>query len=235
MEVYLIRHGQSVNNALGSPAGRSHDPELTEIGFRQAEILAAHLADGECPESKWSGPRGGGYQLDRLYCSAMQRALQTAQPVGKMLGLQPEVWVDIHEQGGIYLDGDNSQRVGYPGLTRSQILEQFPDYVLPDEVTDSGWWNRGFETVAAATGRATAVAAALIERAKTSDERIGLISHGMFTNLLIKALLNQLPSPASYFYHYNTAISRIDIRDDGYIVLHYLNRINHLPVDLITY
>ncbi|HLV36213.1 MAG TPA: histidine phosphatase family protein, partial [Spirillospora sp.] len=60
MEVYLIRHGQSVNNALGSPAGRSHDPELTEIGFRQAEILAAHLADGECPESKWSGPRGGG-------------------------------------------------------------------------------------------------------------------------------------------------------------------------------
>ena len=44
MELFLIRHGQSANNALGDVKGRDKDPELTELGEKQAECLAASPA-----------------------------------------------------------------------------------------------------------------------------------------------------------------------------------------------
>jgi broad specificity phosphatase PhoE len=233
MELYLIRHGQSTNNALGTPQGRSKDPGLTALGFRQADAVAAHLADGVCPDCLWE--QRSGYNLDRLYCSAMYRAMLTARPIGQALGLNPEVLDDIHEQGGIYLDEREGQRVGYPGMTRSAILAEFPGYVLPDTVTENGWWNRDYESVAAATGRAINVAERLIREGKTSSARIALVTHNFFANLLIKALFNQLPGLSMFYYHYNTAITRIDINPDGFLGLRYLNRTNHLTADLITF
>ncbi|HLV33825.1 MAG TPA: histidine phosphatase family protein [Spirillospora sp.] len=234
MELYIIRHGQSTNNALRSAVGRVQDAPLTEIGHRQAEALAQHLAAGPYPESEWE--RRAGYEFDHLYCSAMQRALQTAEPVGKALGLKPEVWVEVHEQGGIYLDSDDGRYIGFPGMTRAEISERFPDYVLPESVTESGWWNnKTYEDVGAAAGRAIAVAEILIERSQQGDERIALISHGMFVNLLIKALLNQLPSATTYYHHYNTGISRIDINPHAPLILRYLNRTAHLTPDLLTH
>jgi broad specificity phosphatase PhoE len=233
MELYLIRHGQSTNNALGTPTGRVQDPPLTDIGERQAEALAEHLVGGPYPESEWESRTG--YEFDKLYCSAMQRALQTAAPVSKALGLQPEVWVDVHEQGGIYLEGEDGQSVGFPGMTRAEISARFPDYVLPDAVTESGWWNKTYEHIGAASGRAIAVAEILIERSKEGDERIALVSHGMFVSLLIKALLNQLPSANTYYHHYNTGISRIDIRPGAPLILRYFNRTAHLTPDLLTH
>ena len=51
------------------------------------------------------------------------------------------MWLDIHDHGGIFLNNGPEQGItGYPGKTRPEILEQFPDYILPDEVTDEGWW-----------------------------------------------------------------------------------------------
>ncbi len=234
MELYIIRHGQSTNNALRSAVGRVHDAPLTEIGVRQAEALAAHLAGGPYPESLWESRAG--YDFDHLYCSAMQRALQTAAPVSKALGLKPEVWVEVHEQGGIYLDSDDGQYVGYPGMTRAEIMERFPDYVLPETVTESGWWSdKTYENIGTASGRAIAVAEILIARSKQGDERIALISHGFFVSLLIKALLNQLPSATTYYHHYNTGISRIDIQPDAPLILRYLNRTHHLTPELLTH
>ena len=49
MQLYLIRHGQSTNNARWEAQEnydtyRSSDPTLTEKGVRQAELLAEFLA-----------------------------------------------------------------------------------------------------------------------------------------------------------------------------------------------
>lgn len=233
MELYLIRHGQSTNNALGTEIGRTHDPLLTDTGQRQAEALAAHLSDQGHPEADHE--QRSGYNLDHVYCSAMQRALQTAQPVARTLGLKPQVWVEIHEHGGLYLDGDDGQPIGHPGLTRSEILANFPDYVLPETLTDEGWWAGSLETMGAAIGRAISVTEILMERSKKSNERIALISHGLFINLLIKSLFNQLPTSGVYYHHYNTGITRIDIRPDGFVIMRYLNRITHLTPDLVTH
>ncbi|MCB0156119.1 MAG: histidine phosphatase family protein [Anaerolineae bacterium] len=241
MELYIIRHAQSYNNALTDQRDRVCDPPLTELAHRQAQLVAEHLAGGidfasvrgETDEDTESRVRQG-YGLTRLYCSAMWRALQTAEPIGRALGITPEVWLDIHEHGGIFLDHhDGRGPIGYPGKTRAEILERFPDYRLPDEITAEGWWHKGYEDWPECHGRAIRVARRLFEWAD-SDERIGLVTHGGFVDALLKALLSQLPSPRFFYHHNNTAITRIDFREDGRLGLRFLNRVDHLPPELIT-
>jgi broad specificity phosphatase PhoE len=241
MKLYIIRHAQSINNALANQMDRVCDPSLTELGYRQAEIVAQHLVNGIDPEyrlgaseEETSVRNRHDYNLTRLYCSAMYRALLTARPIGQALGLTPEVWVDIHEAGGMFLDHhDGRGKIGYPGQTRSKIVTEFPDYILPAEITAAGWWNKDFEERPACHGRAVKVATQLRQRA-ASDENIAMVSHGGFIDSLIKALLNQLPYPQIFYHHYNTAITRIDFRADDTLDFRHINRFDHLPWELIS-
>jgi 2,3-bisphosphoglycerate-dependent phosphoglycerate mutase len=244
MRLYLIRHGQSVNNALaedGRDIERHYDPDLTDIGHQQAQHVAQFLAKAMDMPGKYAER----FQLSHLYCSPMTRALQTCQPISETLGIKPEVWVDIHEVGGLFLADEEGQSRGFPGLTTTQMSEKFPGYVLPETITDTGWWDitKGLEHPPDFIGRAVRVALAIRERSHT-DERIALVAHAAFLDLLIKALLSQIPThPNELFYtHYNTAISRIDF-GEGYqsatvqdrLRIHYLNRVDHLPENLWTW
>jgi broad specificity phosphatase PhoE len=224
MQLYLIRHGQSTNNTLDDYKDRLCDPPLTELGRQQAERVAGHLADSR-----------GGYGITRLYVSPMWRALQTAQLIGQALGLAVEVWIEVHEAGGVYLDyGEAGGIVAYPGKTRAEMLAEFPDYVLPETVTERGWWRgEGREDWPACQGRAIQVAEQLRQRA-AEDERIAIVSHGGFGNALLKALFDQLPSSHLWYAHGNTGITRIDFFDDGRLGVQFLNRMEHLPPELIS-
>ncbi len=224
MELYIIRHAQSSNNALADPTQRVCDPVLTELGRRQAQVLAHYLAAGNGP----------GRHIDRLYTSPMCRALQTAQPVGRALGLRPEVWIDLHEEGGIYLDdSDGGRPVGYPGKTRPEMLAEFPECVLPEEVTERGWWNRGFEEKEAVGERALRVAAAL-QSWPANPARIAIVTHGAFVDSLLKTFFGQWPGDEIFYYNYNTAISRLDLHGAGRFDVRYLNRVDHLPLALVS-
>ena len=158
MDLYIIRHAQSTNNALPAEVElqeRVCDPLLTELGYRQAEHLAEHLATGRdgWSEAASADPEAGGspsaaaYGITRLVCSPMRRTLLTAQPASRTLGLQPEIWLDIHEHGGIYLDhGEPAGKVGYPGITRPEVHAQFPGYRAAGDADRSGLvarWLRG--------------------------------------------------------------------------------------------
>lgn len=238
MRLYLIRHAELTNNKLATSGGdwrtRSHDPSLTELGFKQAALLADHLAQA----ADHPAHLGGGYDFTHLYCSPMLRTLQTAQPVAKVLGMNPEVWVDIHEVGGIFLEKEAGVVEGFPGLTRTEITAQFEGYVLPDEITEDGWWNveQGRETAAQFLSRALRVTLSLKERTH-NEETIALIVHGAFIDAVLKAFLNQLPShPEQLFYgHYNTGITRIDFNERNgrdHMSIHYMNRVDHIPTDM---
>ena len=243
MKLYIIRHAQSENNALANPWNRVSDPDLTKLGYKQTEVVAEHLANGFDPEYRIGASdedttlrRRQNYNITHLYCSAMYRALLTAQPIGKALGLTPQVWVDIHEHGGIFLHPEPAQPVtGYPGKARSEILKQFPDYILPDEVTEAGWWNPewGKEDWPDCHARASRVAHHLRKRAESSDH-IAIVSHGGFIDVLLKALTYQLPARHIFYHHYNTAISRIDFRPDGTLDIRQLNRYQHLPPEMLS-
>lgn len=243
MKVFIIRHAQSANNLLGETAQyddymarRDPEPPITELGQRQAVLLAEHLAGNNHPERKQE-EQGRGYGLTKLFCSPMLRTLQTALPVSQATGLKPQVWVALHEQGGIFRGNprNGSEVTGFPGLTRRQLVEQFPGYVLPKEIRDDGWWFAGYEDGAGCQQRALQVAETLREWAPDMpDDRIGLISHGTFAENLVSALLGLAPDHRSYFSHYNTAITRIDFLPDGFLIMRYLNRIQHLPLEFIS-
>ena len=83
MHLYLIRHGQSENNALEESL-RVKDPGLTEAGLTQVDYLG-----------KWFSGR----PLDVLITSPFRRALLTTVPIAKATGLTPIVRTAIHEVG----------------------------------------------------------------------------------------------------------------------------------------
>jgi len=236
MDLYIIRHAQSTNNALDAERERVCDPELSELGRQQAELLARHLAGDAEPEferGRLAAPNGAGCGITRLFVSPMRRALQTARPVARALGLTPEVWVDLHEHGGVFLDhGPGVGYVGYPGLSRAEMQAVLPGCVLPDGVTERGWWTGAREDRPGCEARAAKVAAALRQWAAATDERMALISHGDFIDALLRALLQA--GQACYFVHANTAISRLELRPDGRIWVDYLNRTDHLPQGMIS-
>ncbi len=217
------------------------DPPITELGQQQAEILAQHLATGSTQDlfpgavSDTARARERrGYGITSLFCSPMLRSLQTTQPVKEALGLIPKVWIDIHERGGMYLDhGEGRGSVGYPGMTRSEILAKYPDYRLPPGITEEGWWNRDREDHPTASGRAIRVAEDLIAMSDAED-RVAIISHGTFINILFKALLDQLPGNHVYYRHNNTGISRISIQKGSMTEVLWLNRLDHLPSDMVS-
>jgi len=244
MQLYIIRHAESTNNALADQRYRVADPLLTETGLRQAEILAQHLAHGNgrfpnemglrTPSNNPAGASGEGYGITRLYCSPMRRALQTAAPVSRALGLKPEIWIEIHEYGGIWLDhGDAGGIRGYPGITRAEIEAEFPGYEAPEGVTERGWWRWAQEEPEMFLARTGWVIETLHSWA-ARGERVAIITHGAFIDGLLNTLLKVGRVQPVYYHHDNTGITLIDFRRNGKLSIRFLNRLDHLPLDLIT-
>ena len=69
--LYLIRHGQSAGNAEGRFGGHSPTP-LSKLGLEQAQLTAQSLAKEK---------------IDAIYTSDLHRAVQTAEPLAKLLAL----------------------------------------------------------------------------------------------------------------------------------------------------
>jgi 2,3-bisphosphoglycerate-dependent phosphoglycerate mutase len=239
MKLYFLRHAQSVNNALydetGSSYGRSEDPQLTEMGLEQARLLGGYLArqpiltklNGRDPQNL------GGFGITHLYCSLMLRAIQTATSVSQAVGIPAEAWIDIHEEGGIYRDDEETGRpVGMPGATRSWLAEHFPQLILPETVGEEGWWNRGFEHDPDRPVRATRFYLELLARHGGTDDRVAVVSHGGFYTLFMHTILGLPAEERTWFVMNNAAISRVDLGNRNVIV--YMNQTYHLPPELIT-
>lgn len=72
MRLLVIRHGESEADILRVCEGRA-DFGLTERGHRQAEAMGSYV--------------GQNYQIDKIYCSTLKRAVQTAEHLGAKVGL----------------------------------------------------------------------------------------------------------------------------------------------------
>lgn len=246
MELYFIRHGQSQNNANWNNHGyqESPDPALTELGMEQARLLAEFLKKHQSitDDKVWNIQNRYGFGLTHIYTSLMERAVYTAAPIAQALEIPLIAWKNIHEEGGIYGRDKESSATNLPGRSRSFFVENFPTLTLPEELDETGWWNRPFETEEERQPRADQVLAELITRHRDKEgqpeDRVAFVSHGGFFMRLICAIL-KLPwrqaalGMRSWFILNNCSISRFDIRGEE-INLAYLNRTDYLPDHLIT-
>lgn len=242
MRLFIIRHAQAdyrrgIQLDSLPPAERSFltDPELSETGRQQAALLSEHLKPRAMPanETQPAPTKVSGFAISRLYCSPMRRALQTARPVAAALGLPAEIWLDVHEVGGIRYDaGDGRGPQGYAGLSRAEVAAQFPGFVLPADFAEAGWWDRPPEQEEY-VARLRRVARAVRAMARSGEGNIAVITHGTAANCLLHALFGSESYEEFYFCHANTGITSVDFSEDE-TFLRYHNRLDHLPDSLIT-
>jgi glucosyl-3-phosphoglycerate phosphatase len=152
----LLRHGQSWFNLHFSATRRDpgiEDPELTEEGFAQAEAAAVVLA---------------GMEITRIIVSPYTRALQTAEPVRRLLpDVTVEVMHEVRERAAFVCDVGSAPDV---------LAARFPQHEfahLPRQ-----WWHEGREPEEEVIARANAFreVMALREDAATTL----LVSHWAF-------------------------------------------------------
>jgi probable phosphomutase (TIGR03848 family) len=81
-DLYFIRHGTNDHLAKSLLAGRLPNVHLNAEGRAEAERLASSLASAG---------------IQRILSSPLERAIQTAEPTAKRLGLEIEISPEIHE------------------------------------------------------------------------------------------------------------------------------------------
>ena len=213
MELYLIRHAQSANNALPRE-DRVEDPPLTETGRQQCAHLAACI-----PELR----------LTRLVTSPFLRTLETSKIIKDSVGLTVEVRVELHEQGGCVSGHLPGKFVGCPGMTAREIRTQFAGFQIAPNIGDQGWWrSRPFESEVQARRRAGELLDRTISEFAHTAERVAYVMHGDIKRLVLSHLLDEpLETP------YNTAVTKIEVGRGGCQLTEY-NCIDHLPAALVT-
>lgn len=99
LTVFLLRHGQTAYNVAGRLRGRA-DPQLDEQGRAQADALGRLFA---------------GVALSRVLASPLQRAVETAEPLARAVGLSVEV-----------MDALNDRDYGpWTGSDRGEVQQRF--------------------------------------------------------------------------------------------------------------
>jgi glucosyl-3-phosphoglycerate phosphatase len=90
--MFLLRHGQSYFNlhfTVTRVDPGIEDPELTDLGLRQASAAAARLAD---------------VKLTRIIISPYTRALQTAEPILGLHQASVEIMHEVRERAAFSCD-----------------------------------------------------------------------------------------------------------------------------------
>ncbi len=213
MQLYLIRHAQSQNNALPEEE-RVEDPGLTELGQQQAEHLGGWIAS---------------LKLTRLITSPFRRTLLTTEPIRRATSLIPEVRIDLHEQGGCYSGHDFTAKLGRPGMTRREIELEFSGYRVADDIDGEGWWqSKPYETWEAARIRAARLLEATLREFAHTDERVAYVMHADIKRLFISQLhTDPLDVPC------NTSVTEVEFAGSSQR-LKAFNQIKHLPERLVT-
>ncbi|MBK7897441.1 MAG: histidine phosphatase family protein [Anaerolineaceae bacterium] len=241
----MIRHAQSENNDLwvrtGSSNGRSPDPLLTEVGQQQAHRLGQHIASGWSQADPDNDPHNRlGFNFTHLYSSLMVRAVATGWAIAKQVPLPLVAWETIHETGGIFeRNEETKERVGLPGPNRAYFAQHHPYLALPEGLGEMGWWGeRPYETREQGMIRAKTFLDELQARHEPND-RVAIVTHGGFFVAVLRTLFgyatmdNNEGQNRIWLHANNTSISRLEFHDER-VELVYLNRLDHLPTDLIT-
>ena len=181
MRIFFLRHGQSTSNARWDASGirlvYESDPELTELGRSQVSTAATALSK----MARSPAP---------LYTSLLRRAAQSALIVSQELNTPPRARVELHEVGGLFTDDPRAgTRTLHSGLGRSALARLYPEFILPDDLAEDGWWRDPFEEGPARAARANRVWKWLMATYLNSDNDVVVITHLGFFNEIMRVAL----------------------------------------------
>ena len=212
MELLLIRHAQSQNNALPE-SQRVEDPGITSLGLQQARQLAEAAA---------------AWDVELLLTSAFRRALETAEQLHQRTSLRPRIWPELHENGGCYTGHLPGQMAGRPGMNARQIGERFPAFDIEGEIAEGGWWqSRPRESAEESWRRAQQQARRLLETHR-GRSRVACVVHADFKSLLLDALLGDRWNELAAEPLYNTGVTWLRCDGAGEVSVQQFNDVEHL-------
>lgn len=222
MQLYLVRHAESENNAK-PPHQRVEDPSLT----RRGELQAEHLAG-------WTRT----LRIDVLITSPFLRTLQTTRRIIDATPQRLQIWHDVFERGGCYRGHLPGHEVGADGLGRDDILRHATgcptDCLIDGTIDERGWWGgKPRETDQEATIRCGTVLQRLTETFGSNGQTVVLVTHADFKRLLVAAMLPAIVDPCVLGPMRNTGITKVNFDGQSW-QLDWFNSVSHLPSRLIT-
>jgi 2,3-bisphosphoglycerate-dependent phosphoglycerate mutase len=218
MQLYLIRHAESENNARPGYL-RVEDPPITTIGRMQADHLAA-----------WTRT----LKIDTLITSPFLRTLQTTRAVVDATQLPVSIWHTVFERGGCYRGYGDDAKQGGMGLGRSAIEKLIPGSTIDETIPETGWWGgRDRETHEDAVVRAGQVIKRLEATFGNNGHHVVAIIHADFKRQLLIQMLAGLADASAFGPLRNTGITKVDF-DGTRWRLDWLNSVSHLPAKIIT-
>ena len=200
MRLFFARHGESEANVQQVFWNQPHGYGLTERGRAQAEELARTLA---------------GTTFAALYCSPVLRAVQTAEIVGRRMGLRPEVADGLREWHTGILEGrraDKETEALYWWVTEQWMVHG--NYDARIEGADGDRAGESYNDIKA---RFTSLIARLEALYRRTDANLLLISHGGTLRAMLPLLTSNLDnaSIAHMPFTYATPIVVSEGQRDG--------------------
>jgi len=201
--VLLIRHGQSEGNAARRFGGHTATP-LSPRGRKQALATAHALKDEE---------------LTAIYSSDLARAVETAEPLARLTGLP------IHRTSAF-----RERSVGVmEGLTFEDAAQQHPEQYAALLRRDFEHVLTGGESYRQLLDRAWQKLDEIIARHRGGN--IAVVSHTGTICILALHLMGALDAPELkpvWISNANCAITRFELRDDGFVRVLSINDTRHL-------
>ncbi len=192
-QIVFVRHGQSVYNQEYRFYGWS-DPELTDLGREQASEAAAKIRDYITP--------------DRVICSDLKRAYDTALPIARVFDLEPVKFEGLRE----IKNGDweaikvDDVKKKYPELFKQFLVEQ-KTFTFPNGENYFDVYKRARKV--------------FDEQLELCDSMILVAHYGVIDSLLSGIFFGN-PTSKNAFLARNAKIIKFEIVD-GQAILHYFN------------
>ncbi|MDE0160204.1 MAG: histidine phosphatase family protein [Acidimicrobiaceae bacterium] len=197
MELLVIRHARPVRDE--APEGGSADPDLADIGRRQAEATADFLIEDG---------------IDHIVSSSMKRARRTAEPLAGRLGLAVEILDDLRES-------DHRSQIYVPAEEFSRDDPATAHYYDPGADLNETIFSDGYEEFQARVERG------FEHVIHTNRSRtVAVFCHGMVTGVYLQSLLG-IDDPLSLLVDY-CGITRVAASSTGRRTVRSVNETHHV-------
>lgn len=210
MQLLLIRHGQSQAN-IDHIIQDDHDP-LTDLGRQQADSLGRHLAASR--------------EITHLYSSPLARARETAEIIGRHIGLAP-----VFEPGLAEINAGTAA-----GMTWDAWTEAYPEIAArlrsAERSLDDRW--EGGESGHEFVARVYAAYDHIVGQHLGTDDVVAAVSHGGALAWIASRLHGDPDDvwPYERAVFGNASVSEILIDEDGSHTIGAWNQTDHLTVEL---